>query len=94
MNDQDDHTIEEIQRRAARMRSARRYRGPSPLRGIGVFGMVGWAVAVPVVAGTFLGLWLDRVAPQAFSWILTLIVAGVVLGTMLAWRWIQKEKDE
>ena len=68
--------------------------GPSPLRGIGVFGMIGWAVAVPTVGGAFLGLWLDRVLPQGFSWTIALILGGVVIGAFLAWAWIDREMGE
>ncbi|WP_099826942.1 AtpZ/AtpI family protein [Oceaniglobus indicus] len=83
-----------IGRDAARKQAARDNPGPSPLRGIGVFGMIGWAVAVPTVAGAFLGLWLNRVAPQTFSWTIALILGGAVIGAFLAWRWIDREKDK
>ena len=59
--------------------------------GLGMFGMIGWSVAVPTVGGALLGLWLDRVAPQAFSWTLALLLGGVVLGGLIAWGWIEKE---
>lgn len=83
-----------IGRGAARKKAARDNPGPSPLRGIGVFGMIGWAVAVPTVGGAFLGLWLDRVVPQEFSWTIALILGGVVIGGFLAWAWIDREKGE
>lgn len=83
-----------IGREAARKKAARDNPGPSPLRGIGVFGMIGWAVAVPTVGGAFLGLWLDRVVPQEFSWTIALILGGVVIGGFLAWAWIDREKGE
>ncbi|TYB89891.1 AtpZ/AtpI family protein [Oceaniovalibus sp. ACAM 378] len=85
---------DEIGRSAARKKAARDNPGPSPLRGIGVFGMIGWAVAVPTVGGAFLGLWLDRVRPQDFSWTIALILGGVAIGAFLAWVWIDKEKGE
>ncbi|WP_324754211.1 AtpZ/AtpI family protein [Roseovarius sp. Pro17] len=85
---------DQIARSAARKKAARENPGPSPLRGIGVFGMIGWSVAVPTVAGAFLGLWLDRVRPQEFSWTIALILGGVTIGAVLAWIWIDKEKDE
>lgn len=91
MSERGDHASDEIDRRAKRMKVARDHPGSSPLRGISVFGMIGWSIAVPVVGGTFLGRWLDRVVPQDFSWTITLIVAGVLLGGVLAWRWMQKE---
>lgn len=86
--------VDEIGARARRMKAARDNRGPSPLRGIGTFGMIGWSVAVPTVGGAFLGLWLDRVAPQAFSWTIALILGGVALGALLAWAWVDKEGRE
>lgn len=48
-------------------------------------------MAVPIVGGAFLGLWLDRVAPQRFSWTLALILAGVVIGGFISAAWIKKE---
>jgi ATP synthase protein I len=50
--------------------------------------MVGWTVAVPTIAGIFLGIWLDREWPVTFSWTLTLLVTGALLGSVMAWRWV------
>lgn len=91
MSDKDDRPADQIEQRARRMQAARDNPAPSPLRGIGAFGMIGWSVAVPTVGGAFLGLWLDRVAPQEFSWTIALILGGVAVGVMLAWSWIGKE---
>jgi ATP synthase protein I len=91
MTEKPDKTVEDIARRAARMKDRRDHPGPSPLRGLGAFGMIGWSIAVPTVGGAFLGLWLDRVAPQAFSWTIALILGGVVLGAFIAASWINKE---
>lgn len=91
MNRGDDKSASDISRRARRMKAARDNPGPSPLRGIGTFGMIGWSIAVPTVGGAFLGLWLDRVVPQDFSWTIALLLGGVVLGALIAWGWIGKE---
>ncbi|MCZ7675546.1 MAG: AtpZ/AtpI family protein [Roseovarius sp.] len=91
MTEDRDRSAREIGRRARRIKQARDNPGPSPLRGIGTFGMIGWSIAVPTVGGALLGMWLDRVAPQDFSWTLALILAGVVLGAVIAWRWIDRE---
>ncbi len=64
---------------------------PSPLRGFSTFGMIGWSIVVPTVGGAFLGLWLDQVAPQNFSWTIALILGGVAVGAMIAWAWMDKE---
>lgn len=93
MSEEHDKSSEAIGNRARRMQAARNNPGPSPLRGIGVFGMIGWSIAVPTVDGAFLGLWLDRVAPQDFSWPIALILGGVVAGALIAWNWIDKEGD-
>ncbi|HEA22038.1 hypothetical protein LCGC14_0651880 [marine sediment metagenome] len=62
--------------------------------GLGMMGMVGWSVAVPTVMGAVLGLWLDTSYPQFFSWTFTLLMAGICIGGVVAWYWIQKEDRE
>lgn len=89
-----DDSAEVIGRRAERMRQARREPGESPLRGLGAFGIVGWSVAIPTVAGAFLGMWLNRVAPQSFSWPIALILGGLVVGGIIAWGWIDRESPK
>ena len=59
--------------------------------GLGMFGLVGWAVAVPTVLGILIGLWLDQRFPGKPSWTLTLLFLGVVLGCINAWYWVQRE---
>lgn len=59
--------------------------------GLGMFGLVGWAVAVPTLLGVALGAWLDRAAPGEFSWTLALLLGGVALGCINAWWWVSKE---
>lgn len=62
--------------------------------GLGMFGMVGWAVAVPTVAAVALGVWLDGKYPGPPSWTLTLLVVGVAVGCLNAWFWIKRESKE
>ncbi|AKH98775.1 F0F1-ATPase subunit, putative [Hoeflea sp. IMCC20628] len=91
MTQKPDKPTEDIGRHAKRMKSTRENPGPSPLMGISTFGMIGWSVAVPTVGGALLGIWLDRVAPQSFSWTISLILGGVVLGAFIAGMWMNKE---
>ena len=79
-----DTASEAIRRRTQRMQKTRDEPQYSPLNGLGVFGVIGWSVAIPTVGGAFLGMWLNRVAPQSFSWPIALILGGVVLGGMAA----------
>lgn len=62
--------------------------------GLGMFGMVGWSVALPTVAAIFLGIWLDSSYPIRYSWTLMMLVAGLCLGCYNAWYWVQKERQE
>ena len=82
---------EEIARKARRKRDARRRGERGVWFGLGMFGLVGWAVAVPTLAGVALGAWLDRVAPGDFSWTLALLLGGVALGCLNAWWWVSRE---
>ncbi len=94
MTEPPDRQTDRIVRDAGRKQTARSNPGPSPLRGFGTFGMIGWSIAVPTVAGALLGLWLDRKAPQQFSWTLALLLGGLAVGVMIAWAWIEKERGE
>ncbi len=62
--------------------------------GLGMFGMVGWSVAVPALLGALCGLWLDKVYHQSFSWTLSLLVIGLFTGCLIAWYWVAKENKE
>ncbi len=87
----EDESLRNIASQVSRKQAERDNPAPSPLRGFGTFGMIGWSIVVPTVGGAFLGLWLDRIAPQNFSWTIALILGGVVMGAMIAWAWIDKE---
>lgn len=94
MNRQNDSSADTIRDSAKRMQRARSKPGESPLRAFSVFGIVGWSIAVPIVAGALGGNWLNRVAPQNFSWTIALILGGAAIGIFIAWRWLSKEKQE
>lgn len=91
MADDDGEDFVETVARKARRKLAARERGDDIWSWLGLFGLVGWSVAIPTLAGVALGAWLDRTWPQAFSWTLTLLVVGVVIGCLNAWFWIKRE---
>jgi len=62
--------------------------------GLGLFGIVGWSIIVPILGGVALGKWLDMNYPQKFSWILTFLIFGLIIGCYGAWHWILKEHDD
>lgn len=59
--------------------------------GLGMFGIIGWSVAIPMVMGVALGIWIDTKWPSRFSWTLMLLVAGLIVGCFNAWYWITRE---
>jgi len=91
-NDPEDGVVDMIERQADRMEASRRDPYRSILFGLGMFGMVGWSIAIPTLAGIFLGLWLDRAHPVYFSWTITLLFAGVVIGAIIAGRWLRRNR--
>lgn len=60
--------------------------------GLGMFGLIGWAVSIPTLLGAFLGDFIDRHYPGVHSWTLSLLIAGLFLGCMNAWHWVAKEE--
>ncbi|MBW2707877.1 MAG: AtpZ/AtpI family protein [Deltaproteobacteria bacterium] len=61
--------------------------------GLGLFGVVGWAVAIPTVLGIFLGVWIDLHWPSPYSWTLMLLIIGLILGCLNAWFWINRQRS-
>ncbi|MCF8062918.1 MAG: AtpZ/AtpI family protein [Deltaproteobacteria bacterium] len=59
--------------------------------GLGMFGLVGWSVAIPTLIGIALGVWLDRKWESTASWTLTGVFVGVFVGCLNAWYWIKRE---
>ncbi|HOF05726.1 MAG TPA: AtpZ/AtpI family protein [Syntrophales bacterium] len=61
--------------------------------GLGMFGIVGWSVAIPTLIGTALGYWIDQTWPSRFSWTLMLLILGVALGSLNAGYWVKKARE-
>ncbi|PLW82427.1 ATPase F0F1 [Kineobactrum sediminis] len=80
-----------IGKRAAQKLRGRTRRKNAAWFGLGMFGLVGWSVAIPTLMGIALGLWLDRRWPGEVSWTLTFLIIGVALGCLNAWYWIRQE---
>ncbi|WP_155319201.1 AtpZ/AtpI family protein [Desulfosarcina alkanivorans] len=83
--------IRKVARKESRKLKARREKRRSLWFGMGMFGVVGWSVAIPTLAGIALGVWVDTRWPGPCSWTLMLLVVGVGLGCLNAWYWIKRE---
>lgn len=98
MSEIKENTEEEFTRKVGLMEDriikAQKSKKRSVWAGLGLFGMVGWSVVVPTLGGAALGMWLDKISDQSFSWTLTFLIAGLVLGCLLAWHWVEKEHKE
>lgn len=79
-----------IERKAERKIAAQGNRHGAIWAGLGMSGMIGWAVVVPTVAGALLGAYLDRRFPSGHSWTLTLLALGLVAGCIQAWHWVSQ----
>ena len=60
--------------------------------GLGMFGLIGWSVAIPTLLGTLLGAFIDQHYPGVHSWTLTLLIIGLFIGCLNAWHWVAKEE--
>jgi len=84
---------EQVQKKAERRRWAQSQKKRGVWFGFGMFGLIGWSVAIPTVLGILLGLWLDRHWPAGrISWTLSLLFVGIILGCLNAWRWVTRER--
>jgi ATP synthase protein I len=80
-----------VQARAQRKLIARQDGAPGVWSGLGMMGLVGWSVVLPTLLGAALGIWLDSHHAGNRSWTLALLMAGLVLGCLNAWRWVAQQ---
>jgi len=84
----------EVRKKSDRRLEARRTGDRSLWFGLGMYGLVGWAVAIPTLIGIAIGVWIDTNWPSRYSWTLMLLFVGVVLGCFNAWYWVERERRE
>ncbi|HNY66081.1 MAG TPA: AtpZ/AtpI family protein [Deltaproteobacteria bacterium] len=81
--------LRQVRARERRHERAERNRRSSVMFGLGMIGIVGWAVAIPTLIGVAVGIWMDERWPSAHSWTLTMLFLGVILGCLNAWFWVR-----
>jgi ATP synthase protein I len=82
---------EEIETKEKRKIRARKEGDRTVWFGLGMFGLVGWSVAIPTLIFIAVGVWIDRTYPSRFSWTLMLLFIGVIVGCLNAWYWVKRE---
>ncbi|MBE9167147.1 AtpZ/AtpI family protein [Pleurocapsales cyanobacterium LEGE 06147] len=84
----------QIKDKSARKRQGRQEEEYSIWYGLGLFGFVGWSIAIPTLIGIAIGIWIDTHYPSRYSWTLMLLLIGVIIGCLNAWYWIERERRE
>jgi ATP synthase protein I len=77
---------EAVKRRRERRARWQREGEPSIGRNLALIGVLGWTIVTPTLIGVFVGRWLDRQFGSGLFWTLGLLVLGLALGCMVAWK--------
>ena len=80
-------------RKSQRRERARRRGTDNVWSWMGMFGLVGWTVAVPTLLGLALGVFVDNRVESSVSFTITFLVVGVAIGAATAWYWIRQESQ-
>jgi ATP synthase protein I len=84
----------EIRAKALRKIKAKRKGVQGVWFGLGMMGLIGFSVTVPTLLGAALGFWIDKRFPGKYSWTLTIMLFGLVVGCVNAWFWVRNESTE
>lgn len=58
-----------------------------------VIGVGGWLFVIPIVAGAYLGRYLDKKTEGGISWTITFIIIGIAIGIYNIWYfYVRKSK--
>ncbi len=80
MKQTNDQLAKQVERQAQRMQRAERER-PTLLAQTVYLGSLGLMFVLPVIAGVYLGHWLDgKLAGYSMRWTLSLLSLGIVIG--------------
>jgi ATP synthase protein I len=82
-----------VLRKSIRRARARRRGSGTIWSWMGMFGLVGWTVAVPTLLGIALGVFLDDRTDNSISFTITFLVVGAAVGVTMAWYWVRRESE-
>ncbi|MDW7658311.1 MAG: AtpZ/AtpI family protein [Bacillota bacterium] len=83
-----------VAEKSARKLKSQRNASKKAWFGLGMMGLVGWSVAIPTLIGIFVGVWIDSTGNSRYSWTFMLLIAGIVIGCLNAWHWLNKEEKD
>jgi ATP synthase protein I len=86
----EDELRRRVERQAERMRQAERDR-PTLIGQTVYIGTLGLLLVLPVVAGAYLGRWLDGMRPgYSMRWTLSLLLTGLVVGVVNVYLFVRE----
>jgi len=91
IGDQKRRLLAELRRRRLRRERHEREGEPSFWDSVGTMGMVGWSVAVPTALGVLLGRWLDGRLGSGRVFMVFLMLVGLIVGCLAAWRSVSEK---
>lgn len=80
-----------VARKRARERRWREEGERPPARNLALIGALGWLVVLPMLAGIFVGRWLDRSLDSGITLTAGLMLLGLVAGCRMAWQRMHRE---
>lgn len=86
-----DPLVTEVQRRSARHELWLREGDMSVGRRLAQIGVLGWIFVLPMLAGLFVGRWLDARLDAGIFWTAPLLLLGLCLGGWTAWKWMNAQ---
>lgn len=85
-----DDLRKQVERQAQRMKKAEQER-PTLIGQTVYIGTLGLLFVIPVIAGAYLGQWLDSLATgYSMRWTLSLIFLGVIVGALNVYLFIKE----
>lgn len=90
---QEDELLKEIEKDAKKKIKYKK-EGSEVMFGLGFFGIVGWSIAIPTLLAIALGVFLDKKFDSNFSWTLTLLFVGVIIGSLNTWHWLNEKNEK
>lgn len=88
----EDELVRSVADKERRRLHARRRRREGVWFGLGMFGLVGWSVAIPMLAGVAAGAAIDAATRSRRSWTLMLMIVGLAVGCLNAWYWVSRQR--
>jgi ATP synthase protein I len=85
--------LDAVSKKSLRKQVAQHNVARNPWFGLGLFGLIGWSVVIPTLAGIWIGLILDKRFSGSISWTLTLLLGGLLLGCFNAAHWVRTENE-